>query len=81
MAEQDDNPTAAEVQEYLKGASYPAKGDKLRERAEENGAKEDERLWDFFETLSPDKEYAGPQEVQKEFGNYSESDEDTDEAA
>jgi Protein of unknown function (DUF2795) len=81
MAEHDENPTAAEVQEYLQGVSYPASGDQLRQAAEKNGAKQDDRAWGFFETLEMDQQFTGPQEVQKEFGNYSESSEDMDETA
>ncbi|MCW2691109.1 MAG: hypothetical protein JWR37_5999 [Mycobacterium sp.] len=51
-----------DVQKALAGESYPASKSDLIEKAKENGA--DQSLVDDLDKL-PDREYSGPDQVQK----------------
>lgn len=74
MAEHD-TPTAAEVQEYLKGMSYPASADDLRRQAKENGVAGDPRVMEFFERI-PNKSYESVTDVSVELSSYSDIDDE-----
>jgi|GEM_PF-821286 len=63
----DNNPSAAEVQKFLGGISYPANKDEILEHASSKGAKEDERVWSFFERM-PAREYNQVTDISKELG-------------
>jgi hypothetical protein len=56
-------PNPIDLQKSLAGVSYPASRDDLVERAKSNGASSD-----IIDSLSkiPDKQYDGPDQVQKE---------------
>lgn len=82
MAAEHETPSAAEVEEYLKGTKFPAKADTLRQRAIDNGVEEDPRAMEFFELIT-DKEYGSVTDVSKELHTYKEEQDmqDMDEAA
>jgi len=71
----NENVSAAELQECLRGVDYPADRTELIEAAKGNEAPES--VMDFLEHI-PDKEYETPVDVSKELGA---SDDDTDMAA
>lgn len=56
--------SAAQLQIYLKGISYPADKSELVERARDNGAPDN--VINMLEKL-PDKDYRRPTEVEEEF--------------
>lgn len=53
------------VQNFLKGVSYPAKKEDLIRTAKKNGAPSE--VMEVIQGL-PDNEYGGPQEVMKGYG-------------
>ncbi len=56
----------ANVQKYLKGVDYPAKKQELMDQAKKNGAPQEvvQVIQQF-----PNKEFAGPQDVMKAYGD------------
>ena len=72
MATEDQTPSAAEVEVYLKGAKFPAKSEALRERAEANGVSDDPRAMRFFEALPANMEFDSVTDVSKELHTYKE---------
>ncbi|MFA5133716.1 MAG: DUF2795 domain-containing protein [Patescibacteria group bacterium] len=62
-------PSAAELQKYLKGVSYPASKQELVSAAQSNEAPQE--VMDHINML-PEKDYGGPQEVEMAFGEMSE---------
>jgi Protein of unknown function (DUF2795) len=59
----------ANVQNYLKGAHYPAKKEELISTARDNGAPPE--ILKVLESL-PEEEFGGPQEVMKAYGQLDE---------
>lgn len=57
--------SAAEIQKYIKGISFPVSKADLLNKAKANGAPEDVCKW--IEQL-PSGEFGGPQDVMKGFG-------------
>ncbi len=57
--------SAAQLQVYLKGISYPADKEKLIQTAKSNNAPESVMTW--LNRL-PDRQYSRPTEVEEEFG-------------
>lgn len=74
----DNNPTAAEVQKFLGGISYPANKDEILEHAESKGAKDDERVWSFFERM-PSRDYNQPADISKELSEHTDENMDKNE--
>jgi hypothetical protein len=62
----NENVSAAELQECLKGVDYPADRNELIEAAKDNEAPQNVMV--FLERI-PDKEYETPVDVSKELGN------------
>ena len=76
---ENENISAAELQECLKGTDYPADRSELIQSAKDNDAPRN--VMDFLERI-PNKEYETPVEVSKELGNkefHSSAEENTDE--
>jgi len=61
--------SAADLQKYLKGVSYPATKDDLISAAQSNEAPDD--IMNTLRSL-PDKSFGGPQEVEMAFGDMGE---------
>jgi hypothetical protein len=84
MAEHE-TPTAAEVEEFVKGITFPAKSEDLLAQAEENGASEDPRAMRFFEWMPAGKEFDSVTDVSKQLHSYKQEQaevmDDMDEAA